>query len=165
MKRIFASVLALTVATPALAGSTGSEEAKVPAMNAASEEAPAMDRPIVMDDSWDAEDLPTFDAPQVSREGWVAADTAEMTTEEMTGLRVYSANDEWIGEIDNLIVNGEGKIQGAVLGVGGFVGIGEKDVLVSFDSLTIKTETDGEDMRAYANMTEEQLEALPAYES
>ncbi|WP_415922118.1 PRC-barrel domain-containing protein [Tateyamaria sp. SN6-1] len=156
MKRAFASVLALTIATPLIAGNDATME---------STDSAYADGPIVMDDKWKAEDLATFDAPQIEREGWVVADATEMTTEELTGIRVYDANDEWIGEIDNVIVSTEGSIEGAVLGVGGFLAIGEKDVLVDFDSLTIKQEADGEDMRVYASMTEEQLEALPAYES
>ncbi len=156
MTRILASVLALTVATPLIAGDTATLK---------SSESAYADGPIVMDDKWNSEDLATFDAPQIEREGWVVAAATEMTTEDLTGMRVYDANDEWIGEIDNVIVSTDGTIEGAVLGVGGFLAIGEKDVLVDFDSLTIKKETDGDDMRVYASMTEEQLEALPAYES
>ena len=153
MTRILASILALTVATPTLAGSN----------NATADT--AGDAPIQIDDSWDTDALALFDAPEIEREGWVIAGDERMTAEEMTGMRVYSSTDEWIGEIDNVIIDASGDIQGAVLGVGGFVGIGEKDVLISFDSLTIKTELSGEDLRAYVDMTEEQLEELPAYDS
>ncbi|WP_299141290.1 PRC-barrel domain-containing protein [uncultured Tateyamaria sp.] len=156
MKRIFASVLALTVATPLIAGDTA---------KATKNDTAYGDSPIVMDENWKSDDLATFDAPQIERDGWVIAPATELTTEELTGMRVYDANDEWIGEIDSVIVSTDGTIQGAVLGVGGFLAIGEKDVLVSFDSLTIKQEAEGDDMRVYAAMTESQLEALPAYES
>jgi len=160
MKRVMTSVFALAIAVPAFASDTTKTE------DAATMDSPSSsyaEGPIVMDQDWDAEDLATFDAPQIEREGWMAATDTEMTVEKLTGMRVYDANDEWIGEVDNLVVSTDGKIQGAVLGVGGFLAIGEKDVLVDFDSLTIQREADGEDMRVYAGMTKEELEALPSY--
>lgn len=119
---------------------------------------------IMMDDSWDA-DIAEIDAPEIKRDGWQVADMETFEHGELAGMRVYTSNDEWIGEIDNVVVDRNGRIQGAVLGVGGFLGIGEKDVLVSFDSLTLKEEVDGDDMRAYVDATEESLEELPAYPS
>lgn len=162
MTRILASALALSIAAPVWAGNTSIKDDAATLDSSSSAYA---EKPIVMDDKWSAEDLATFDAPEIEREGWVIAKAAELTTEELTGMRVYDANDEWIGEIDNVIVTTDGTIEGAVLGVGGFLAIGEKDVLVDFDSLTIKQEAEGDDMRVYAGMTEEELEALPAYES
>lgn len=151
MKRIFASALALTIASPVVAGST--------------DHSTDADAAIQMDGSWNMDSFADFDAPEIEPKGWVVAGPEQMTAAAMTGMRVYSPAGDWIGEIDNVIIDASGDIQGAVLGVGGFVGIGEKDVLVSFDSLTIKTAIEGDAMRAYANMTEEQLEELPAYES
>jgi sporulation protein YlmC with PRC-barrel domain len=50
----------------------------------------------------------------------------------LTGLAVYNNNDERVGEINELIIGREGKIESVVLGVGGFLGIGEHDVAVPF---------------------------------
>lgn len=119
---------------------------------------------IIFDDSWDA-DIAELDAPMVKRDGWVESDANAFDYSDLTGMRVYGANDEWIGEIDNVVVDQNDNIVAAVLGVGGFIGIGEKDVLVSFDSITVKEEAEGDEMRAYVDATEEMLEALPAYPS
>ena len=53
----------------------------------------------------------------------------------ISGLNVYNNNNETIGEINELIVNREGKIESVVIGVGGFLGIGERNVAVPFDQV------------------------------
>ena len=53
----------------------------------------------------------------------------------MIGLDVYNQNDEKVGEISELLVDQAGKIQTAILGVGGFLGVGERMVAVNFDQL------------------------------
>jgi len=50
----------------------------------------------------------------------------------LTGLTVYNNNDERVGDINELIIGKDGKIECVVLGVGGFLGMGEHDVAVPF---------------------------------
>jgi hypothetical protein len=50
---------------------------------------------------------------------------------------VYDPSDNKIGDVDDVLVSSEGKIEAAVIGVGGFLGIGEKDVAVPFDALKL----------------------------
>jgi len=58
------------------------------------------------------------------------------------GKTVYSENNENVGDINDVIFSKDGKIVGVVLGVGGFLGIGEKNVLVRLDALKmVKTNT------------------------
>ena len=58
----------------------------------------------------------------------------------LEGLNVYNTNDEKIGDISELIVDTNGKIQAVVIGVGGFLGLGERDVAVPFDQIKFVTE-------------------------
>jgi sporulation protein YlmC with PRC-barrel domain len=53
----------------------------------------------------------------------------------MIGLEVYNQNNDKLGDISELLVDQTGKIQTAVLGVGGFLGVGERLVAVNFDQL------------------------------
>jgi sporulation protein YlmC with PRC-barrel domain len=79
------------------------------------------------------------------------------------GKSVFSSEDpesDNIGDINDLILNEDGSITHAVVGVGGFLGIGEKDVAVPFDELEI-VEKDG-DIRFIYAASREQLEAAPA---
>ncbi|HEV2718273.1 MAG TPA: PRC-barrel domain-containing protein [Terriglobales bacterium] len=48
---------------------------------------------------------------------------------------VYDPKDQKIGEIMDVLVNPSGQIDAAIVGVGGFLGAGEKDVAVSFNAI------------------------------
>jgi hypothetical protein len=53
----------------------------------------------------------------------------------IVGLNVYNDQNEKIGSIKDLMVDKSGKIASAVIGVGGFLGMGERDVAVKFSDL------------------------------
>jgi sporulation protein YlmC with PRC-barrel domain len=59
----------------------------------------------------------------------------QIMASELIGTRVMSANNESIGDINDVIVDRNGKAVAAIVGVGGFLGIGEKDVAVPFEEL------------------------------
>lgn len=101
-------------------------------------------------------------APAIERDGYETVQTEQLTSETLTGARVYGSNDEDIGEVDRLLLTDAGKIDRAVIDVGGFLGLGEKPVAVTMDELTIM-QKDG-DVRVYIDSTQEALEAQPAYE-
>ena len=52
---------------------------------------------------------------------------------------VYDPQDNKIGEIMDVLVDREGKAVALIIGVGGFLGAGEKDVAVLFHSVQVKT--------------------------
>jgi sporulation protein YlmC with PRC-barrel domain len=58
----------------------------------------------------------------------------------LEGLDVYNANNEKIGDISELLVDGSGKIQAVVIGVGGFLGVGERAVALPFDQIRFVSE-------------------------
>ena len=66
--------------------------------------------------------------------------SGQWRTSQLEGLAVYNANNERIGEINEMLVDSGGKIQAAVIGVGGFLGIGERDVAVPFEHLKFVNE-------------------------
>jgi sporulation protein YlmC with PRC-barrel domain len=51
---------------------------------------------------------------------------------------VYDNRDNKIGDVKDLVVEKGGKINAAILGVGGFLGVGEKNVAVPFDELKLQ---------------------------
>jgi len=55
-------------------------------------------------------------------------------------LNVYNNNDEKIGDIKELMLDKQGKIDLVVIGVGGFLGMGEHDVAVKFSELKFTDE-------------------------
>jgi sporulation protein YlmC with PRC-barrel domain len=53
----------------------------------------------------------------------------------LIGVNVYNDNNEKIGDIQELIVDKSGKVENVVLGVGGFLGVGEHYVAVPMEKL------------------------------
>jgi sporulation protein YlmC with PRC-barrel domain len=53
----------------------------------------------------------------------------------MIGLNIYNDDNEKIGDIAELIVDRTGKLEAIVVGAGGFLGIGEREVAVPYDQI------------------------------
>ena len=53
----------------------------------------------------------------------------------VVGLKVYNSSDENIGSISDLLMDKSGNIKAAVIGVGGFLGMGEHLVAIPFDKI------------------------------
>ncbi len=58
----------------------------------------------------------------------------------LMGLDVYNDANEKLGDINELILDKDGKVSAVVIGVGGFLGMGEHDIAVSMDKLKFKEE-------------------------
>lgn len=81
------------------------------------------------------------------------------------GQSVYNAADESIGSINDLIMEKDGGITAAVIGVGGFLGIGEKWVAVPFDNISISQAPDSGDVKLTTTETAESLQAAPEFKT
>ena len=58
----------------------------------------------------------------------------------LVGVGVYGPDDKQIGKIDDLLMDRNGAAQTVVIGVGGFLGFGKKDVAVPFSTMQWRTE-------------------------
>jgi sporulation protein YlmC with PRC-barrel domain len=74
---------------------------------------------------------------------------------------VYDQNNQKLGEIMDLLVNQSGQIQAAMVGVGGFLGAGEKDVAVSFNA--IKPSKKNDKTYLTLNTTKDALKNAPGF--
>jgi sporulation protein YlmC with PRC-barrel domain len=74
---------------------------------------------------------------------------------------VYDAKDNKIGDINDLLVEKDGKISAAIIGVGGFLGAGEKNVAIPFTALKL-TEKNGK-RYLVIDTTKEALNKAPGY--
>jgi sporulation protein YlmC with PRC-barrel domain len=72
---------------------------------------------------------------------------------------VYDPSNSKIGKIDDVLVSDTGQINALVIGVGGFLGAGEKDVAVPFNAVKRTTK----DNKKYLTMsaTKDELKAAP----
>lgn len=89
---------------------------------------------------------------------------ADLRAEELMGTTVYGADDANIGEIGDILMTADGKIDAYVIDVGGFLGMGEKKVAVGSDNLAFMVDAEGKKY-LYTTFTKEQLEAQPAYDA
>ncbi|MBI1204648.1 MAG: PRC-barrel domain containing protein [Rhodopseudomonas sp.] len=55
----------------------------------------------------------------------------------LIGATVYGPDNKSIGDINDVLIANDGKINAVVIGVGGFLGVGEKNVAVPFDKLNV----------------------------
>ncbi|MEZ2129399.1 MULTISPECIES: PRC-barrel domain-containing protein [unclassified Sinorhizobium] len=81
------------------------------------------------------------------------------------GQGVYNANNESIGSINDLIMKKEGGIVAAIVGVGGFLGIGEKNVAVPFEKITVAQNTQDGSVKLTTSETAESLKAAPEFKT
>jgi hypothetical protein len=58
----------------------------------------------------------------------------------LIGLDVYNRADEKLGDINEILFDNDGKVKAVVIGVGGFLGMGEHDIAVSMDKLKFMEE-------------------------
>lgn len=79
------------------------------------------------------------------------------------GSTVYSTANENIGDINDLVFDAEGKVNAAVIGVGGFLGMGEKDVAVPLNKITMTKDENGV-VKYVIAATREQLDAAPGFD-
>ncbi|WP_447555643.1 PRC-barrel domain-containing protein [Vreelandella sp. EE22] len=84
----------------------------------------------------------------------------------LTGNSVHSTveDDDEIGTINDLIIDQDGQIQAVVVGVGGFLGMGEKDVAIEWDSLELTRDNDDDDYVIRVNASQDALEEAEEYE-
>ncbi len=64
---------------------------------------------------------------------------SEWSAQALIGRDVVNKAGEDLGEINNVIINESGEVVAITIGVGGFLGLGEKDVGVPFDALSFET--------------------------
>jgi sporulation protein YlmC with PRC-barrel domain len=80
-------------------------------------------------------------------------------TRKLIGRNIQNQNNETIGEIEAIFLDGSGKVDAVVVGVGGFLGINQREVLVAWKDLNIMN--NGE--KVVVNMTKDQIKAMPEY--
>lgn len=80
------------------------------------------------------------------------------------GQPAVNGQDEGIGEVNDLVTDRSGKILAALIGVGGFLGIGEKDVAVRFEDLKLARD-ENNNVKVVLNLSKETLAAAPDYKT
>ncbi|MFZ3035056.1 MAG: PRC-barrel domain-containing protein [Parvibaculum sp.] len=85
-----------------------------------------------------------------------------LSTRFLIGVRVTDEAGDPVGTIENLVFSPGGRVERAILSVGGFMGLGAKDVAVPFGKFTISGESH-EHPTARTSSTLAELKALPVF--
>jgi sporulation protein YlmC with PRC-barrel domain len=141
MKYLASAALALCLVSPALAQQAPGANAPAPSANQ-----PAMNAPA-----------PAGEANKfITNEGqnqWLVRDRWNKS--------VYNAQGKSIGDLNDVLVGPDGKIQALVIGVGGFLGLGEKNVAIDYNYIEKNGNITPD--RITLNMTEQDLRSAPTF--
>jgi sporulation protein YlmC with PRC-barrel domain len=109
----------------------------------------------------------TTEAPAAPVPGQIVTQDAStvLADRDFIGQTVYASDKAKIGTISDLILSKDGKsVQGFVIGVGGFLGIGERNVALKMEKLKISNNQDGSVMLTM-DMSKDELSNAPVFKT
>ena len=103
-------------------------------------------------------------ASMLGAPGMVLAQQTARTSGDATGylelgdMNVVNPAGDKIGEVEEVLMDTSGKVVAVAVEVGGFLGIGDHDVIIQLDQLRL------EDKQLVSTLTKEEIQALPKWE-
>lgn len=85
----------------------------------------------------------------------------DMAASALIGAKVRNANQETIGKIDDIYLDKDATIKTVIISVGGFLGLGSKEVAVKWSDLTFGR--DDKSLMLTTSLTKDALMAMPDY--
>lgn len=85
----------------------------------------------------------------------------QLLASRLIGQNAFNAAGQSVGNVNDLVIGKEGDVQAVVIGVGGFLGLGEKRVAINFDQIKESGGFSGD--RLVLGMSEEDLRAAPEF--
>lgn len=109
--------------------------------------------------------------PAMAQEAAPAADifikaqtpTQYLAKDRLIGAKVKNSTGEIIGDIEDILIDNDDHVSGVIMGVGGFLGIGEKKIAVKTSALQLEV-TDGKMNVLLSSATKDTLKSAPAFE-
>ena len=95
---------------------------------------------------------------------FISVPSTAMLTSNVVGLDIYNSQNNDIGKIQDVVVDGGNTVQGYILSVGGFLGMGTHYVAVNPASVSITYDANGKTWRAAMNATKDQLKNAPEFQ-
>lgn len=92
-----------------------------------------------------------------------AGDMQQFSADDFLGSEVYSANDENIGTVNDILLTQDGEIDAVIVDVGGFLGMGAREVALGMEDLEVMGDGEG-NWYVYTPYTQQQLEGSPEYD-
>jgi hypothetical protein len=128
------------------------------------------------------EDAPEFDEDSLARqyrtgfEGRVGApavpparfesvEPTSLTAQDLMSAEVYDRFDERVTGISDVVLSSDGDdVEAVLVDVGGFLGLFTHTVFVNLEQLDVQRDAEQDEVRVYLDLSQEQLEALPAHD-
>jgi sporulation protein YlmC with PRC-barrel domain len=85
----------------------------------------------------------------------------DVSANAVIGAKIRNDNRDTVGTVQDLYVDGQGAIKTVVVAVGGFLGVGSKDVAVKWSD--IKQSRDGKSVMLTTSLSKDDLKAMPDY--
>jgi sporulation protein YlmC with PRC-barrel domain len=85
----------------------------------------------------------------------------DMSANAVIGTKIHNENKDTVGSVQDIYLDGHGATRTVVVSVGGFLGVGAKDVAIKWSDL--KQTRDGKSLVLTTNLTKDELKALPDY--
>ena len=104
-------------------------------------------------------------APATSPSGqpmWYSHQAEEMRVSKLIGTKVVNTANETIGDINEIVLGKDGKVAAMIVGVGGFLGMGEREVAMSFDAFRMSRDS-GNNLVLTVNATKDVLKGAPEW--
>jgi sporulation protein YlmC with PRC-barrel domain len=83
---------------------------------------------------------PASPAPAATATAPDKAAAGHWRASKLIGLDVYNEQNEKLGDVSEVLIDKSGKVNGIVIGVGGFLGVGQRDIMVGMDKLKFVNE-------------------------
>jgi len=109
----------------------------------------------------------TLDQSSGGHAGFVQQpDAADWRGTKLIGASVYGPDNASIGEISDVLIAKDGKVHAVVVGVGSFIGVGEKDVALPFNAFNISRKPDSSSIdKITVSYSKDDLKNAPAFAS
>ena len=166
------SLAALMASGVAFAQTTPEQQPQQPAQEMQQKQDPATQAPVTPDPSQTGQstqektDQNTAQQPSTSTDTKMAvtvdAKKAVLATS-FIGSSVFTSNDENVGDINDIIFDDKGMIQAVIVGVGGFLGLGEKDVALPLDKINISRDENNA-IKLTVQASRDDLDKAPAFD-
>jgi sporulation protein YlmC with PRC-barrel domain len=82
---------------------------------------------------------------------------------DLMGVQVTTTGGDEVGPVSDLVIDQDGQVVGIVLGVGGFLGMGEKNVAIGWDDVSITGTAD--ELELEIGQSRESLMSAPEFET
>ena len=93
---------------------------------------------------------------------WYANQADEMRASKLIGSKVVNTANESIGDVNEIVLGKNGKVAAVIIGVGGFLGMGEREIAMNFNSLRMSRDSSN-NLVLTVNATKDVLKGAPEW--